>query len=187
MKKITFVTLPVLFVMAFVLVAPNCAEAAKPSEVIVINEPTEPVPTRDVDNPVRQPVQASRAVGTGFLTGPANFVLFTVPAGKHLIVEHFSSQVGIASETSVNRYVLSIAPDPNQPGNTTFGHFLAPTYHLPCGYTCQGDTELFIASQPIRMYVDAGHALVVNISFTGAVGPYGFGFFAVTGYLVDVP
>jgi len=186
MKKYTLVTLPLLFVMAFVLVAPHCVEAAKPSDVMVINDPTEPVPTHDVDNPARRPIQASAAAGSGELTGPANFVLFTVPAGKRLVVEHFSSQVGIASTASVNRYVLGIAPDPGQPGNSIFAHFLAPTYHSPCG-TCGEGTELFIASQPIRMYVNAGHALVVNITFSGDVGSSGFGFFAVTGYLVDVP
>ena len=155
-------------------------------DVTVINGPTEPVPTRDVDNPARQPIQAEAVAGSGTLTGPANFVLFTVPAGKRLVVEHFSSEVGIDQTASVNRYVLGIAPDPNQPGNSTFGHFLAPSYHSPCG-TCGAGTELFVASQPIRMYVDAGNALVVNIAFSGSVGSNGFGFFRVTGYLVDVP
>ena len=178
MRKCTLATLLLLFVVAFVLVVPHRAEAQKPpSDVVVINNPTTPVPTRDVDNPATQPIQVQAVAGVGTLTGPANFVLFTVPAGKRLVVEHFSSEVGIASTASVNRYAL--VTDQN------FA-FVAPAFHSPCG-TCAGTTELFIASQPIRMYVDAGQALVVNITFSGAVGPSGFGFFSVSGYLVDVP
>ena len=185
MRKYTLVTLPLLFVMAFVLAALHRAEAGKPAnDVIVINGPTEPVPTRDVTP--HQPIQAEAVAQLGTLTGPTNFTLFTVPAGKALVVEHFSSEVGIASTASVNRYVLGIAPNPGEPGNSSFAHYIAPTYHSPCG-TCGGGTELFVASQPIRMYVNAGHALVVNITFSSGVGSSGFGFFAVTGYLVDVP
>jgi hypothetical protein len=187
MRKGTLATLLLLFVVAFVLVAPHRAEAGKPaSDVVVINDPTQPIPTRDVDTPATQPIQAQAVAPLGTLTGPANFVLFTVPAGKRLVVEYFSSQVGIASTASVDRYALVIAPDPGQPGNASFAHYVAPAFHSPCG-TCAGTTELFVASQPIRMYVDTGQALVVNISFSGAVGPSGFGFFGFSGYLVDVP
>jgi len=185
MKKAILVTLPLLFGMVFVLVAPHCVEAAKPSDVIVVNEPTEPVPTRDVDHPARRPVQKLAVAPTGTLPGPANFVLFTVPAGKRLVVEHFSSEVGILSTASVDRYVLGIET-PSKPGVSIFNHFIAPSYHSPCG-TCGSGTELFVASQPIRMYVNGGDTLVVNITFSGAVGPDAFGFFAITGYLVDVP
>jgi hypothetical protein len=188
MRKYTLAIVVLLVITAFVLVAPHRAEAAPkappPANVIVINDPTEPVPTRDVTP--RQPIQKEAVAPLGTLTGPANFVLYTVPAGKALVVEYFSSQVGIASGTSVNRYLLGIANDPQNPGMGVFAHSLAPIYHSLCG-TCAGVTELFIASQPIRMYVGAGHALVVNITFSGDVGDYGFGFFAVTGYLVDVP
>lgn len=186
MKKNILGTLTLLFVTALVLLAPHCVEAAKPSEVIVINEPTEPVPTRDVDNPGRQPVQASKAVPLGTLIGPDNFVLYKVPAGKRLVVEYFSSQVGIDSAASVSRYILGITLNPSPSGTSTFGHFITPTYHSPCTI-CAGTTELFIASQPIRMYVDAGYTLYVNITFSGAVGDFGFAFFSVSGYLVDVP
>jgi len=42
-----------------------------------------------------------------------------------------------------------------------------------------------VASQPIRMYVEAGQALVVNVEFGGAADVHTFGFFSVSGYLVD--
>ena len=155
-------------------------------DVTVINDPTDPIPTRDVDTPALRPIQAGAVAQSGTLTGPANFVLFTVPSGKRLVVEYFSSEVGIATGTSINRYSLGIAPNPDVPGNVTFSHFIAPSYHSPCG-TCGAGTELFVASQPIRMYVDAGKALVVNITFSGGVGPSAFGFFMVSGYLINAP
>ena len=34
---------------------------------------------------------------------------------------------------------------------------------------------------------EAGEALVVNVTFSGAVGPNAFGFFSATGYLTDTP
>src|SRR5215471_14695913 len=74
-----------------------------------------PLPTRDVDNPASQPVQVEAGQAIGQFTGQA--VLFTVPAGKRLVVEHFSSEMGIATGTAVDRYLLSIADNPAQPGN----------------------------------------------------------------------
>ncbi len=184
MRKYLLATLALLFVMAIVLTAPYRAESAKPSDVIIVNDPSDPVPIRDVDNPAHQPVQASRAAPSGTITGADNFVLFTVPEGKRLVVEHFSSEVGIASTASVNRYSLGIAPDPDVPGNVTFAHFIPPSYHSPCSI-CGSGNELVVASQPIRMYVNSGKALVVNITFSGAVGDSAFGFFAISGYLVN--
>ena len=196
MKRRELVLLGLVFIMS-ILVAVQGVHARQDvtitgpfpfpvtGDVTVINNPTEPVPTRDVDNPARRPVQEGVAAPSGTLTGGSNFVLFTVPAGKRLVVEHFSSEVGILSTASLNRYVLGIAPEPNQPGNSIFAHFIAPTYHSPCG-TCGSGYELFVASQPIRMYVDAGQALVLNITFSGAVGDYAFGFFAISGYLINV-
>ncbi len=185
MRKYPLAMLPLLFVVASILVAPYSAESAKPSDVIIVNDPADPVHTRDVDNPARRPVQAERAAVAGELHGGDNFVLFIVPEGKRLVVEHFSSEVGIASSASVNRYVLGIASDPSEPGMSSFSHFVAPSYHSPCG-TCGEGVELFVASQPIRMYVDAGKALVVNITFSGGVGGSAFGFFAISGYLINV-
>jgi hypothetical protein len=37
------------------------------------------------------------------------------------------------------------------------------------------------------MYVEARQALVLNVTFSGAVGPNAFGFFSFSGYLVDAP
>src|SRR5262249_28793346 len=134
------------------------------------------------------PLQVGVAQGLGQFTG-FPFVIFTVPPGKRLVVEHFSSGVGLATGTAVGRYSLGVADNPAQPGTESFGHFIPPASHAPCG-NCVAGTELFVASQPIRMYVDAGKALVVSVSgtwFSNRPGPNAFAFFSVSGYLVDVP
>jgi len=119
-------------------------------------------------------------------TGPTNSVLYVVPAGKRLVVEHFSSEVGVAADTTVNRFVLAVAPDPSTPGNNRFAHFLPPTFSSPCGTCASGQVEV-VASHAVRMYVEAGEALAVNITFSAAVGPDAFAFYSVSGYLVDAP
>jgi hypothetical protein len=161
------------------LLAPKTAHALVATLVQVVNTSANPVAVEEV----RNPVQAS---GGGTVTGPTNFVLYVVPTGKRLIVEHFSSEAGMASSTTVNRYILAVADDPNNPGFTSFAHFIAPASSSPCG-TCFPNEVEVVASQPIRMYVEAGQALVVNITFSGLVGANAFAFFGVSGYLVNVP
>src|SRR5437867_3916200 len=55
-----------------------------------------------------EPVQASALAHPA---GPTNSVLYVVPAGKRLVVEHFSSEVGVAADTTVNRFSLGVAPN----------------------------------------------------------------------------
>jgi hypothetical protein len=144
-----------------------------------------PLPTRDVDNPARQPIQVQAGQGLGQFTG-LPLVVYTVPPGKRLVVEHFSSELGAPTGSAVDRYLLSVANDPAQPGSGSFVHFIPPASHAPCG-TCVAGSELWVASLPIRMYVDSGKALVAGVSLSTSAGPNTFVFYSVSGYLVDVP
>jgi hypothetical protein len=144
-----------------------------------------PLPTRDVDNPARQPIQVQAGQGIGQFTG-LPLVVYTVPPGKRLVVEHFSSELGTPTGTAIDRYILAVANDPAQPSTASFVHFIPPAYHAPCGL-CVAGSELWVASQPIRMYVDAGKALVASVSSSTSAGPNTFVFYSVSGYLVDVP
>jgi len=155
------------------------------SSVSIANTPTVtlgspiPLPTTAL---IKQPIQVE---GGGSVTGLGlNSTLYVVPAGKRLIVEHFSSEAGMVSGTTVNRYLLGVAPDPGNPSTVNFAHFIAPTFSSPCGTCASGQVEV-VASQPIRMYVEAGQALVVGVAFSGSVGPSGFAFLSVSGYLID--
>jgi hypothetical protein len=130
-----------------------------------------------------EPIQVSAVAHP---TGPTNSVLYVVPAGKRLVVEHFSSEVGVAPDTTVNRFSLGVAPNPSTPGGVRFSHFLPPTFSSPCGTCASGQVEV-VASHVVRLYVEAGEALVVNITFSAAVGPDAFAFYSASGYLVDAP
>jgi len=165
--------------------AASHAQAAPPtSKVVVENTAANPVPVKTL---VEEPVQAT---GGGFFGGPGrgfNFLVYTVPAGKRLVVEHFSSEMGVPATRSVNRLTLGVAPDPALPGAVRFAHYLPPSYSSPCGTCAPGEAEV-IASQPVRMYVEAGEGLVVNVTFSGDIAdPSAFGFFSVSGHLIDVP
>ncbi|HEY7338901.1 MAG TPA: hypothetical protein VH639_28690 [Bryobacteraceae bacterium] len=123
-----------------------------------------------------QPIQITRF---GQTNAPGiNLVLYVVPAGKRLIVEHFSSEAVVASGTTLDRYALNVANNPQDPGTASFSHFI-PASAPPCG-TCA-----IVATQPIRMYVEAGQALVANVGFTGVIGPTASVFVSVSGYLVN--
>jgi len=155
------------------------------SSVSIANMPTvvlgSPIPLPTIAS-IRQPIQVE---GGGPVTGPGlNSTLYVVPAGKRLIVEHFSSEAGMASGITVSRYLLGVAPDPGNPGTVNFAHFIAPNSSSPCGLCVAGQVEV-VASQPIRMYVEAGQALVVGVTFSGSVGPSAFAFLSVSGYLID--
>jgi hypothetical protein len=155
------------------------------SSVSIANTPTvmlgSPIPLPTTAS-IRQPIQVE---GGGSVTGfGLNSTLYVVPAGKRLIVEHFSSEAGMVSGTTVNRYLLGVAPNPANPSTVNFAHFIAPAFSSPCGTCASGQVEV-VASQPIRMYVEAGQALVVAVAFSGPVGPSGFAFLSVSGYLID--
>jgi hypothetical protein len=172
-----------LFACLLLGAASSHVQAAPPTtKVVVDNTAANPVPVKAV---APEPLQAT---GGGLFTGPArglNFLIYTVPAGKRLVVEHFSSEVGVAATTSVNRLSLGAAPNPGAPGGVRFSHYVPPSYSSPCGTCSPGQSEV-ITSTPIRLYVEAGEGVVVNVTFSADVAD-GFGFFSVSGYLIDVP
>jgi hypothetical protein len=132
--------------------------------------------------PVAQP--ASVMVTAGTSVSP-QATLFVVPAGKLLIVEHFSSQTLVSSGTSVARIFIGVT---NPGTGTVAAHSIAPSYTAPCGVFCPlSGEEIFVSSQPVRLYATAGQSLVANVAFNGAVGADTFFNPSFTGYLVDAP
>jgi len=123
-----------------------------------------------------QPIQVGQFGQTN--TPGFNLVLYVVPTGKRLIVEHFSSEANVMSGTVVSRYILAIANDPQNPVVESFSHFIPAT--SPLCVSCPS-----VASQPIRMYVEAGQALVANVGFGGVIGPTASVFVSANEYLVN--
>ena len=169
-------------------------------DVRVINTQTNPVPVtltgnlavdtstnapllvRDVDNPARQPV-IRLADDVNVLVGEtqASKQMYTVPAGKRLVIEFVSVRTFVDPGQKV--FVEVGVSD----GQTSYDINLAPTL---VGKFPAGNSGLFgdrsAISQQTRLYANAGdtvHAFVQKNDDTGA----GQANINVTGYLVDVP
>ena len=129
-----------------------------------------PLMIRDLDNPARQPFR--------ILTTVNNAILVTVPKGKRLVVEFVSGFFQINSFANVSGLAAMLIKV-NQSGTLVFQHEMPPQFT----YQVNGGT-VYIMSQQLRMYVDAGEELQVSF-------PSGSGLLAqrvsVTGYYVDVP
>lgn len=140
------------------------AHAKQPDPVTVVNPPAAPANVRDVDAAGRRPFQVSVIASTN--TPQA---LFVPTPGTRLVVEFVSmEQFGVTPP--VSRVFVSVVPDPAQPGNATFTHF------VPVLGTA--------AAQPMRLYVEPGQALTVNPA-NGTGASERCCFISVTGYLIN--
>jgi hypothetical protein len=122
---------------------------------------TSPLLIRDIDNPAFQPFQIHTT---------QDGVLLTIPVGKRLVLEFASGYLVIPSPIQSSGTI--------QINNTgTENHILVPLSVRP-----SGSSNMYLISQPIRMYFSAGQQL--RIFFSGsAVTQY----LSLTGYYVDVP
>jgi hypothetical protein len=136
-------------------------------------EPVDTAHQPSVNEKGRQPFQ--KGVGVGTLNTPT--AVFTVPAKKRLVIEFFSAEAFVSSGETVSRFFLSTHPAGSPLGLAEFTHFIGPSSHGP-----SFGQELFLASQPLRMYVKAGDELVANAVGDGTGGA----FMSVSGYLQDV-
>lgn len=185
-------------VIGLTLGIPSPAFAPPPSVVIVANPPSNPVPTvaqgitpveitntasvtvanttplavRDADNPARQPFQSesSESFPAG---GDTINVFFSVPAGKRLVVEQVTASIGVLPGQHALMNVMTTAN-----GNQVV-HFMKPTE--------QGEWvgfQVFVVSQPVRFYADAGTQVRLQVNKNSTVG-IGSATVSLSGYLID--
>ncbi len=133
--------------------------------------PDAPILCRDADSPARQPVEVTRR-----LTGPASQYdvrdqLYTVPPGKRLVVEYLSATAHEASDA--NSYNFQVTA--SRGGRDQYANFneLADT------------APYSAASQPVRLYADAGTSVTVD-AYTSGQNATSLDF-TLSGFLVDVP
>ena len=95
--------------------------------------------------------------------------LYEVPAGKLLVLEYVSAQIGVPS------------------GGRAFVEFFGATSKIYLPMSLQGSTgstDVIVGSQPVRMYLPAGNTLWCSAYRTGiGGGSYACDF---AGYLVDM-
>jgi len=170
-------------------------------DVRVINTQTNPVPVtltgnlavdtstnapllvRDVDNPARQPV-IRLADDVNVLVGEtqASKQMYTVPAGKRLVIEFVSVRTFVGPPGQKLFVAVGVSD-----GQTTYDINLAPTlvgtFTVGTGGTT-GDRSAI--SQQTRLYANAGDTVRAFVQKNDDVGA-GQATITVMGYLVDVP
>jgi hypothetical protein len=139
-----------LAVVLGLMAVPRAAHAVTSLLVQITNTVANPVPNRDVDNPVRQAVQLrTTAAFTGTDIASGNFTTFdgndfVVPAGKRLVVEFISGDMNVPQGVSATDTVFSgVVSTPN--GNYTTSVELGP----PVFDGARGASERF-GWQPLR-------------------------------------
>jgi hypothetical protein len=132
--------------------------------------------TRDIDRGTAQPVNG--ACIASFAAGPGSCVLFTVPAGKRLVVETVSYSVVVSPTQSLGSIVFGL--------NTVPQYFQVGSPNLYAVSTApyfNGAAVVYSASQPLRIYLDEGQAFAAGGSISDS-NNYEQDF-SFSGYLVE--
>ena len=160
-----------------------------PQNVKVINTPEQPVPVtgtvsvsnlggsplpvQDVDSPGRQPVTAEGSCSDSGCTD----TVYTVPAGKRLVVEYASITATIPPG-KVARWRLFTNNAGQQGAELNF-----PLTQPPAIF---GALSQSTAGQQVRLYAEAGSDVRMNGTTSDNATPSTY-IFSISGYLVDVP
>ena len=165
----------VLAALIFVMAQPVVANAAAAVlRVIVENTAANPVPIRDIDSVARQIYQAN--YGGILNNGEANgcVVLFDVPAGKRLVIEHATLNA-FAPPGQELLFQLVVT-------NGGFDEYVHYTInaHRPTG------GSLYVASDPVKAYGGPASQVCVSAQRNATAGLVSVGF-AASGYMIDAP
>ena len=150
------------------------ATQAVSGTVTVGNTTANPAVVRETDNPALHAIQiyTTHVVDSDYTV---NFVVYTVPAGKRLVIEHIDGKVDL-SGTSVAQVIVS----------TYVNSQYAP--HMitlnPAEFWDTIASRTF--SEVVRLYADAGTNVLVEVTRPN-VGSFALVPFNMSGYLIDVP
>lgn len=205
----------ILILAAFLGSAPLMAgDSAKPSDVTIINDAANPVPTlllgtanvagtvtltgnpgvtvkntavnpvtvANRNEPAMQPFFAESflTMSDGSCCSVRDENVYTVPAGKVLVLEHASGSSGVGSGQMAHFKVDAIRAEVGLTG----AHVLSLTRK---GASCASlSCDVWEFSQPLRMYVAAGDTLRFTFARTEP-GHFATAELFLTGYLVDRP
>lgn len=165
---------PVDIVSSVPLDVTGSVAIAPGASVTIGNSTQSPVPVRDVDEAAKEPFQHG-TVTAAFSSSSSAVDVVTVPAGKRLVIEHFSAWINATGPDGLSSISLGI-------GNS--GQF----DHASCqqtGQTTNGLNHFFACSGPTRFYADAGETVRFFVNTTNSAGGFHRAF--VSGYYVPVP
>lgn len=173
----------------------NSGNAPPPFNVNVVNTPLpvtgtinvgnlgdSPLPVRDVDNPARQPIQANIIEVPPQIPNP---ILFTVPAGKRMVIEYVSADIRANTQcATAPQYALRTTT-----GGVALNHFFQSEFTGTLGAAANEATRAYGLSQQTRIYADPNTTVTLDIrtdAFPSCAFMVNDGIH-VSGYLVDVP
>lgn len=173
----------------------NSQNAPPPLDVNVVNTPlpvtgtvsvsnlaSSPLTVSDVDNPARQPLQANIIEVPPQIPNP---ILFTVPAGKRLVIEYVSADIQANTQcVTAPRYALRTTT-----GGVTLEHFFYSELVGTVGSDANDATRAYGLSQQTRIFADPNTQVTLDIR-TSAFPSCGFSVndgIHISGYLVNVP
>lgn len=143
-------------------------------------QPTRAAMTRDIDRATSQPVNGVNTC-TSIFNHYVKCKLYTVPAGKRLVVETVSYQVTFDATQFL--YSLAFGTDDT---STQYLRISAPNVFVvaPGPPTVFGGNKYYSASQSLRFYIDEGQVLAAGMEHGPSNTNYSH-IFAFSGYLVD--
>lgn len=159
----------VVSILSTTLGIAELSEAAGPPtgmQVQVINTAANPVPTTNINEAAFQPFQATLFPHSSSSNEAADS--FTVPAGKRLVIEYYSSQAQDLSGAAAGMVLTT----------TAGGNFAQYIVYVNATTTDQVD-------QITRIYADPGStvtAFAFNVNANSVAG-----FITISGHLVNVP
>ncbi len=136
------------------------------------------VQNRDVDSSARQPVETSAEtiLTQNSAGGFGSVLVYTVPAGKRLVVESVSL---FAKYLNFDRagYTVNVENVDSSNRSLSFTAFTAGP----------GTGATSAATQPMRLHVEPGNRVVVTVFDSHQIGDLVAFDVSLSGYLVDVP
>lgn len=168
--NVTNTPLPVTGVVSGQVAVTNTPQVvvANQPQVVVTNNSANPVPTRDVNNPARQPFVFSASCESNNSNG-CNVTSPTVPAGKRLVLQHVNGSIQLFGTTAqVQEFRL----------------FVGSTYLTMPPRLVNSFSGLinYAVNEPVLMFVEPGSKVLVQASGT-EIRLIATAF--LSGYLVD--
>ena len=142
--------------------------------VTIGNVPEMPVPVRDVDRVAKEPFQQA-TISTAFSGSSSSATIITVPAGKRLLIEHFSAWINASGPNGLASISIGIQ------GTGQFDQASCQQ----TGQTGNGLNHFFACSGPTKFYAEAGQTLQFFVALSDSDGGFHRAF--VSGHFVPVP
>jgi|KBSSwiStaDraftv2_1062776.scaffolds.fasta_scaffold17934_4 hypothetical protein len=161
---------------------PSKAANNSTANVFVTNTGAAPVPVtgsvnaRDIDGPARNGIMIAGQINLGLNASGTQGTVYTVPAGKRLVIEGVSAQLAVDHDAGALAELLIQNLVTN------------PGIYLPATLARATPTfDFYAVNQLVRAYADTGTELVFAVSQNaGASQPYAE-YVTVSGYLIDYP